>query len=112
MNDWLKEAIQDRNDQHNNDQGSHGISCCSQVWLYLNRVKEGYARKLAHMWHGIFRVIEKCGENAVRLEVRRTPYRLFPLVNISKLKLVRTFPDRPGARLEVKETERMDFDES
>ncbi|OWY91081.1 LOW QUALITY PROTEIN: reverse transcriptase [Phytophthora megakarya] len=36
------------------------------VWLYLDRVKEGYARKLAHMWHGPFRVTELIGNHAAR----------------------------------------------
>ena len=80
--------------------------------MYLDRVKEGYARKSAYMWHGPFRVIEKYGEHAVRLEVQGTPYRLFLLVLISKLKLRRNFPDRPVARLEVEENERVDFDEA
>ena len=75
----------------------------------LDRVNEGYAWKLDHMWHGPFRVIENCEEHAVRLEVQGTPYRLIPLVHISKLKLVRDFPDRPVARLEVEETERVDL---
>ena len=64
------------------------------------------------MWHGPFRVIEKCEKHAVRLEVRGTPYRLFSPVRISKLKLVRSFPDRPVARLEVEETERLNFNEA
>uniref|UniRef100_A0AAV1VER6 Chromo domain-containing protein n=1 Tax=Peronospora matthiolae TaxID=2874970 RepID=A0AAV1VER6_9STRA len=66
---------------------------------------------MAHMWHGPFRVIEKCGEHAVRLEVQGTPYQLFPRVHVSKLKIVRISPDRPAAQLEVEETERVDFDE-
>ena len=57
-------------------------------------------------------MIEKCGEHAVRLEVRGTPYRLFPLVHESKLKPVRSFPDRTATHLEVEETERVDFDEA
>ena len=57
-------------------------------------------------------MIEKCGEHAVRLEVQGTPYRLFSLVHVSKLKLVRSFPDLLAAQLEVDETERVDFDEA
>ena len=80
--------------------------------MYLNLVKKGYPRRVAHMWHGPFRVIEKCGKHSVRLEVQGTPYRLFPLVYISKLKLVRSIPDLPIARLHVKEIGRVDFDEA
>ena len=48
----------------------------------------------------------------MRLEVQGTPYRLFPLVHVSKLKLVRIFFDRPTVRLQVEGTERVDFYEA
>ena len=48
----------------------------------------------------------------MQLEVQGKPYRLFPLVHVSKLKLVRIFPDRPTARLQDEGTERVDFDEA
>ena len=54
VNNRLRIAIQDRADRHNTEEESHEIEVGSQVWLYLDRVKEGYARKLAHMWHGPF----------------------------------------------------------
>ena len=84
----------------------------SQVWLYLDRVKEGYAKKLAHMWHGPFRVAEMCGDHAVRLEISGTSYRLFPIVHLSKLKQLRAFPERPKEKLMVEEEDRFDFDEA
>ena len=58
------------------------------------------------------RVKELCGRHAVRLEISNTPYRLLPLVHISKLKRVKTFPDRPKNLLNVEEVDRLDFDES
>ena len=112
MNERLKIAIQDRADLHNTDQEPHGIERGTQVWLYLDRVKEGYARKLAHMWHGPFRVADVCGDHAVKLEIASTSYRLFPVVHISKLKRVRIFPDRPTNVLTTEETARFDFDEA
>ncbi|KAL4109209.1 hypothetical protein PRIC1_000912 [Phytophthora ramorum] len=72
------------------------IEAGAQVWLYLDRVKEGYARKLAHMWHGPFRVVEMVGNHAARLEIAGTEYRLFPIVHVSKLKLVRRRRTRYG----------------
>ncbi|KAE9272304.1 hypothetical protein PR003_g30245 [Phytophthora rubi] len=45
-------------------------------------------------------------------ETAGTEYRLFPVVHISKLKLVRTFPDRPTARLLDERSERVDLDEA
>ncbi|KAE8877829.1 hypothetical protein PF003_g38168 [Phytophthora fragariae] len=108
----IREAISDRATRHNEEVRPHEVEIGSQVWLYLDRVKEGYARKLAHLWHGPFRVTEKIGEYAVKIETACTEYRLFPVVHISKLKLVRTFPDRPTARLLDAGSERVDLDEA
>ncbi|KAE8960228.1 hypothetical protein PR001_g30451 [Phytophthora rubi] len=52
------------------------------------------------------------GDHAARLETAGTEYRLFPVVHVSKLKLVRQFPDRPGTELTVDEADRLDFDEA
>ena len=64
------------------------------------------------MWHGPFRVAEICGDHAARLEIAGTPYRLFPVVHISKLKRVKAFPDRPQNSLTVKEGDQDNFDEA
>ena len=112
VNERLRTAIRERADRHNDDLSQHEIQAGSQVWLYLDRVKEGYARKLAHMWHGPFRVAEMCGDHAARLEIAGTPYRLFPIVHLSKLKRLRVFPGRPQEKLVVGEEDRLDFDEA
>uniref|UniRef100_A0AAV1VIB7 Chromo domain-containing protein n=1 Tax=Peronospora matthiolae TaxID=2874970 RepID=A0AAV1VIB7_9STRA len=112
VNDRLQAAIQERADRHNEDLEPHEIEVGAQVWLYLDRVKEGYAKKLAHMWHGPFRVADVCGDHAVKLEIAGTPYRLFPIVHISKLKQVKTFPERPKDQLTIEESDRLDFDEA
>ena len=112
VNDQLRLAIQERADRHNEDVDPHEIEVGTQVWLYLDRVKEGYAKKLAHMWHGPFRVADICGDHAVKLEIAGTPYRLFPIVHLSKLKKVKTFPERPKDQLTIDETDRLDFDEA
>ena len=95
VNDRLESAIQDRAHRQNEDLDSLDVGFGLQVWLYLGRVKKRYARKLAHMWHGPYRVAEKCGDHTVCLEIANTPYRLFPVFYVSKLKLVRVFPERP-----------------
>ena len=64
------------------------------------------------MWHGPFRVIDKCGDHAVGLKMAGTPYQVFPVVHVSKLKLVRLFMDRPRERLRVSEADRVYFDEA
>ena len=67
VNNRLKEAIKDRADQHNQDRDVLDVCSGSQVWLFLDRGKEGDAVRLAHMWHGPFQVIDKCEDHAVRM---------------------------------------------
>ena len=55
---------------------------------------------------------EKCGDHAVKLDIAGTPYRLFPIVHVSKLKLVRVFPECLTGGLIVDEASRFDFDEA
>ena len=55
---------------------------------------------------------EKCGDHAVRSEIAGAPYQLFPMVYVSKLKLIRGFPERPTSRLTDNEASRLDFDEA
>ncbi|POM76019.1 Reverse transcriptase [Phytophthora palmivora] len=110
-NQRLREAISDRADLHNQETRPHQIEVGSRVWLYLDRVKEGYAKKLAHLWHGPFRIAEKVGEHAVRLEIAGSGYHVFPVVHVTKLKLVKEYPDRPLIRLTVESRDRIDFDE-
>ncbi|GMF51216.1 unnamed protein product [Phytophthora fragariaefolia] len=112
VNERLRDAIQSRAKRHNESIRPYEIEVGMQVWLYLDRVKEGYARKLAHMWHGPFRVAAVIDAHAVRLEIAGTEYRLFPIVHTSKLKPVRNFPDRPKVPLVVEDQDRFDFDEA
>ncbi|OWZ17066.1 reverse transcriptase [Phytophthora megakarya] len=71
----------------------------------------GCARKLAHLWHGPFCAAEKISEFTIKLEIAGIGYRIFPVVHVSKLKLVKDFPDRPQVELTVSESDRLDFDE-
>ena len=64
------------------------------------------------MWHGPFRAIEKCGDHVVQLKIDGTPYILFSVVHLSKLKLVIMFPDRPTERLSVEVIDCIDFDDA
>ena len=88
-----REASQARVQIYNEGVDDHKIRPGTQVWLYIDRVKEGYTRKLAQLWHGPFRVLELVEDHAVRLDTRGTEYRLFPIVHISKQNRVRRFPD-------------------
>ncbi|GMF46602.1 unnamed protein product [Phytophthora fragariaefolia] len=107
----VQEAVAERARRHNEGASQHSIETGSQVWMYLDLVKPGYARKLAHMWHGPFRVAEQVNAFAVRLETAGTPYQLFPIVHISKLMPVREFPTRPATQLTVPADKCFDLDE-
>ncbi|OWY95160.1 hypothetical protein PHMEG_00034910 [Phytophthora megakarya] len=48
----------------------------------------------------------------MRLEVAGSTYGIFPVVHVSKIKLAKVFPDRPVARLNGSEGDRVDFDEA
>ncbi|OWZ02954.1 reverse transcriptase [Phytophthora megakarya] len=86
VNQRLREAIADR------------------FWIKgLVIPRSGYAKKLAHLWHGPFRVAAKFGEYAVNI---------FPVVHVSKIKLVKVFPDQPIACLNGSEGDRVDLDEA
>ncbi|ETO59298.1 hypothetical protein F444_22331, partial [Phytophthora nicotianae P1976] len=111
VNEALHDTIEGRAEQYNDDVNPHVIKAGDQVWLYLDRVKEGYARKLAHMWHGPFRVAETVDRHAERLETAGTEYRLFPIVHVSKLKLDKSYPECSTSTLTNREVDRVDFDE-
>ncbi|GMF37318.1 unnamed protein product [Phytophthora fragariaefolia] len=104
-------AAEARAERQNEAATGHQIEVGTQVWLYLDHVKSGYARKLAHLCHGPFRVAEMVGTYAARLETDGTGYQLYPLAHISKLKAVRVFPTRPETRLTVPVDSRFGFDE-
>ncbi|POM58035.1 LOW QUALITY PROTEIN: Reverse transcriptase [Phytophthora palmivora] len=108
---YYQQAISDRANLHNQEIRPHQIEVGSRVWLYLDRVKEGYAKKLAHLWHGPFRIVEKVGEHAVKLEITGSGYHVFPVVHVTQLKLVKEYLDRPLMRLTVGSQDRLDFDE-
>ncbi|ETP29268.1 hypothetical protein F442_21578 [Phytophthora nicotianae P10297] len=85
-----------------------------RVWLYMERVKPGLTKKLAHRWHGPFRIKRKVEEFAYELELPdKSGYRFYPVVHVSRLKAVNEYPSRPKTRLsqDVTEDIRFDFDE-
>ena len=67
------------------------------VWLYVSQVKPGLSKKLAHVWHGPFRIIDKSENESYRyrLKLEGTSYRFYPWVHISRLKPRIEFPNRP-----------------
>ncbi|KAE8993524.1 hypothetical protein PR003_g21892 [Phytophthora rubi] len=80
----------------------------------MERVKPGLTKKLAHRWHGPFRIKKKVEEFAYELELPdKSGYRFYPVVHVSRLKAVKESAERPTTRLrpELSEAERFDFDE-
>ncbi|GMF18416.1 unnamed protein product [Phytophthora fragariaefolia] len=85
-----------------------------RVWLYMEIVKPGLTKKLAHRWHGPFRVKNKVDEYAYELGLPdRSGYRFYPVDHVSRLKAVREFGDRPKfwSTRELTDEARLDFDE-
>ncbi len=121
--EWARElqrkAQQKRADRQNEawedlaDKYKSGFEVGDSVWLYLARVRPGLVKKLAHLWHGPFRIVEKKdGEDfRVRIKTDGTPYRLFPWVHVSRLKPRLLHPDRPGAA-PVGVPDELDLDEA
>ncbi|KAE9278822.1 hypothetical protein PR003_g28407 [Phytophthora rubi] len=109
MNEYLEDNV--ANPARVEDVRSNPIETGSEVWLYLSRVKEGYFKKLAHQWHGPFRVAKKINEYTMKLQVNGTKYDMLPTVHVSKLKSVKEFPDRPQIALKEGEVDQPNFDE-
>ncbi|GMF30727.1 unnamed protein product [Phytophthora lilii] len=71
-----------------------------RVWLYMERVKPGLTKKLAHRWHGPFRIKKKVEEYAYELKLPdRSGYRFYPVVHVSRFQPVNEDGDRPKTRL-------------
>ncbi|POM57841.1 Reverse transcriptase [Phytophthora palmivora] len=85
-----------------------GFAAGDAVWLYIPKVQPGLSRKLAHMWHGPFRIQEIHDNFRVKLGVENTGYRVNPWVHVSRLKPRALFPKRPTVEIEVSEDD--DFD--
>ncbi|OWY96463.1 LOW QUALITY PROTEIN: hypothetical protein PHMEG_00033264 [Phytophthora megakarya] len=77
-----------------------------------DRVKAGFeaglSRKLAHLWHGPFRIDEIHDDFRIKLKIPGTGYRVKPWVHISRLKPRALFPKRPTSEIQVSEED--DFD--
>ncbi|OWZ00629.1 reverse transcriptase [Phytophthora megakarya] len=90
-----------------------GFQKGAAVWLYIPKVRTGLNRKLAHLWHGPFRIDpfridEVLDDFRVKLKVDSTGYRVNPWVHISRLKPRALFPKRPIISVDVDEED--DFD--
>ncbi|OWZ09804.1 LOW QUALITY PROTEIN: reverse transcriptase [Phytophthora megakarya] len=103
VNQRLREAISDRADQHNDIARPHQVEAGS---------RRDMPRSLRTCGMALSRVAEKIVEYAVKLDIARSPYNIFPVVHVSKIKPVRRFPNRPVIRLTMQDQDRLDFDEA
>jgi hypothetical protein len=82
------------------------------VWMYVARVKEGLSKKLAHLWHGPFRITRKVDQHCYELDLpSREGYRFYPVVHVARLKPRISYPERPSIELVNPNLPRLDFDE-
>jgi hypothetical protein len=66
-----------------------------KVWVYQPKVNKGQSRKLAHLWHGPYLIIDKCNEVNVKLKRVEDNKRLSVPVHVNRLKLVYNMLIRP-----------------
>ena len=64
----------------------HHFKVGDQVWIYINKERlKGEGKNLKSIWYGPFKIVEKIGDNASRLDF--PPYmQIYPVVNVEKLK--------------------------
>ncbi|KAJ0390881.1 hypothetical protein P43SY_010484 [Pythium insidiosum] len=94
------------------DKYKAGFEIGNAVWLYYPRVKPGLSLKLAHAWHGPFRIVEKSDDYRVKLGITGSPYRISPWVHVSRLKPRVLNEDRPSPAEEAELPEEDDWDAS
>ncbi|KAH9149768.1 hypothetical protein AeRB84_007273 [Aphanomyces euteiches] len=106
--DIIKAAQDSRADAHNHklpqdiDERLHVEDA---VWIYIDKVKANVKRKLAHLWHGPFRILSKPNAYSSELELVAQSggrnYRFHAIVHDSRLKLRRRFQQRPLQKIEL-----------
>ncbi|DAZ98697.1 TPA: hypothetical protein N0F65_006729 [Lagenidium giganteum] len=73
------------------------------VWVYID--------KLAHLWHAPFRIERQASAFSYELLAQGCSYRFYPVVHVSRLKPVRSYPGRPTLRVPgLDQSTLIDFD--
>ncbi|GMF66220.1 unnamed protein product [Phytophthora lilii] len=114
--DERSEAVESGEASDSTEKASHRslFQPGSRVWLFMERVKPGLTKTLAHRWHGPFRIKRKVEEFAYELELPdKAGYRFYPVVHVSRLKAASEDDRRPTTEIVdgLSEDERCDFDE-
>ncbi|KAH9078421.1 hypothetical protein Ae201684P_019508 [Aphanomyces euteiches] len=115
--DLVAAAIANRARRHNDqlpEDVDKRIKVGDAVWLYIDQAKPGVKVKLAHRWHGPFRVLSRQNDYSSELEsrVRHTGkvYCFHAIVHDSRLKPRRIYLERPVELL--RDVPEIDFDEA
>ncbi|OWY90433.1 hypothetical protein PHMEG_00041441 [Phytophthora megakarya] len=95
-----RSAAQTRKWRELSDRVKAGFEAGDSVWLYIPKVGTGLSRKLAHLWHGPFRIDEIHDDFRVKLKVPSSGYRVNLWVHISRLKPRALFPKRPTSEIQ------------
>ena len=84
-----------------------------RVWLYVSAIPRNIPKKLAHKWHGPFRVLEVYdGGIYYRIELSPGYGRIFDKVHFDRLKRCYDAYQRPEGDIEDRSLEVFDFDEA
>ncbi|OWY95473.1 hypothetical protein PHMEG_00034515 [Phytophthora megakarya] len=106
--EWRRKLQRDYSYAHACEEELQKKAKRDSVWLYIPKALPGLSRKLAHLWHGPFRLEQVRDDFKVKLKVQGTGYRVEPWVHISRLKPRALFPKRLSLRIDVSEED--DFD--
>ncbi|OWZ07736.1 hypothetical protein PHMEG_00019833 [Phytophthora megakarya] len=78
------------------------------VWLHILKMQPGLSRKLAHLWHGPFRIDDVHDDFRVKLKIDGTGYRVNPWVRVRRLKPRALFPRTPIDKVTLDESDDLD----
>jgi transposase InsO family protein len=82
---YLQHAAQIRERRLQEGRKDHNFNEGDLVWLYTDAVKKGLSKKLAHLWHGPYRIASLPTANNAKLQALNGKY-LLHLVNVARLK--------------------------
>ncbi|OWY91815.1 hypothetical protein PHMEG_00039448 [Phytophthora megakarya] len=104
----LRSEVQTQKWRELSERLKSGFERGDAVWLYIPKVQPGLSRKLAHLWHGPFRIDEVHDDFRVKLKIDGTGYRVNPWVHVSRLKPKALFPKRPIDEITLDENDDLD----
>ncbi|OWZ06299.1 hypothetical protein PHMEG_00021464 [Phytophthora megakarya] len=96
-----RSAAQTRKWRELSDRVKAGFEAGDSVWLYIPKVRTGLSCKLAHLWHGPFRIDEIHDNFRVKLKILAIGYCVNQWVHISCLRPRALFSKRPISEIQV-----------